>query len=168
VLGSFPGGDNRQSPSRCVPSAAGSDYPSAAIFLLPASSVVLVPVGRVGRFSPRWSCHGTLFSFKVKGGWTMKAGIIFTGTGPILILTTYESFDHPKIVEKLKTKGINKYIASELPLEKVKAKYGNQYNVVMGDLKQTDDLRVLDYNGYNVFYNFKFSDMAKPVYCEQA
>jgi hypothetical protein len=96
----------------------------------------------------------------------MKAGIIFTGTGPILILTTFDSFEDSKIVEKLATKGINKYIASELPLDKVRAKYGNHYNVVMGDLKQTDDLRILDYNGYNVFYNFKFSEMGKPVYHE--
>lgn len=96
----------------------------------------------------------------------MKAGIIFTGTGPILILTTFDSFEDAKLIEKLATKGISKYIASELPLDKVKAKYGNHYNVVMGDLKQTDDLRILDYNGYNVFYNFKFSEMGKPVYHE--
>ena len=96
----------------------------------------------------------------------MKAGIIFTGTGPILILTTYGAFDDPKLVEKLDTKGIKKFIASEIPLEKVKAKYGNQYSVVMGDLNQTDDLRVLDYNGYNVFYNFSFSEMGKPIYHE--
>jgi hypothetical protein len=96
----------------------------------------------------------------------MKAGIIFTGTGPILILTTYESFDDSKFVEKLVVKGIKKFIASELPLEKVKKKYGNHFSVVMGDLNQTDDLRVLDYNGYNVFYNFSFSDMSKPVYHE--
>ena len=48
----------------------------------------------------------------------MKAGIIFTGTGPILILTTFDSFENSKLVEKLATKGINKYIASELPLAK--------------------------------------------------
>jgi hypothetical protein len=98
----------------------------------------------------------------------MKSGIIFTGTGPILILTTYESFDDPKLVEKLKVKGIQKFIASEISLEKVKAKYGNQYNVVMGDLHQTDDLRVLDYNGHNVFYNFEFSEMGELIYHEAA
>ena len=96
----------------------------------------------------------------------MKTGIIFTGTGPILILTSYESFEDPKLVEKLEVKGIEKFIASEIPLEKVKAKYGNQFNVVMGDLNQTDDLRVLDYNGHNVFYNFEFSEMGEPVYHE--
>lgn len=96
----------------------------------------------------------------------MRAGIIFTGTGPILILTTYESFDNPKLVEKLGIKGIKKFIASEVPLEKVKAKYGTHYEVIMGDLNQTDDLRVLDYNGYNVFHNFSFSEMGKPIYHE--
>jgi hypothetical protein len=96
----------------------------------------------------------------------MKAGIIFTGTGPILILTSYESFEDSKFVAKLDVKGIKKFIASELPVEKVKEKYGNHFAVVMGDLNQTDDLRVLDYNGYNVFYNFSFSDMGKPVYYE--
>ena len=72
----------------------------------------------------------------------MKAGIIFTGTGPILILTSYESFEDPKLVAKLEVKGIKKFIASDLPLERVQEKYGNQYKVVMGDLYQTDDLRV--------------------------
>ncbi len=61
----------------------------------------------------------------------MKAGIIFTGTGPILILTTYESFKDPKLISKLEAKGIKKYIAAELPLDRVKRKYGNHYNVVM-------------------------------------
>ena len=46
----------------------------------------------------------------------MKAGIIFTGTGPILILTSYESLEEPKLTAKLAAKGIKKYIASELPL----------------------------------------------------
>ncbi|MBT8407896.1 MAG: hypothetical protein KJP05_10595 [Deltaproteobacteria bacterium] len=61
----------------------------------------------------------------------MKAGLIFTGTGPILILTTYESFEDPKLVAKFDAKGIKKFIACDLPLEKVKARYGNQYSVVL-------------------------------------
>jgi hypothetical protein len=96
----------------------------------------------------------------------MKAGIIFTGTGPILILTSYESFEDPKLVAKLGVKGISKFIASELPLETVKKKYGNHFAVIMEDLTQTDDLRVLDYNGHNVFYNFPFSDLGPPIYHE--
>ncbi len=96
----------------------------------------------------------------------MKAGIIFTGTGPILILTSYESFEDPKFVEKLAAKGIKKFVARELPVDSVKQKYGLHFNVILGDLKQTDDLRVLDYNGHNVFYNFSFKDMGEPFYYE--
>ncbi|MGD9123755.1 MAG: hypothetical protein PVG60_01620 [Desulfarculaceae bacterium] len=93
----------------------------------------------------------------------MKAGIIFTGTGPILVLTSYNSFDDPKFVEKLARKGIMKFIAQELDLELVRKRYGNQYEVILNDVKQEDDLRVLDYNGHNVFYNFSFNDMGPPL-----
>ena len=96
----------------------------------------------------------------------MKAGVVFTGTGPILILTTYGSFTDPKLVEKLKTKGIKKFIAFEVAENKVKEKYGNHFNVILGDLKQSDDLRVLDYDGHHVFYNFTFNDMGEPFYHE--
>ena len=96
----------------------------------------------------------------------MKAGIIFTGSGPILILTSYDSFTTPNLIEKLYTKGIKKFVVRELPLDLVKKKYGQHYNIILGDLNQTDDLRVLDYNGHNVFYNFSFKEMGKPIYYE--
>ena len=96
----------------------------------------------------------------------MKAGIFFTGTGPILLLTSYETFDDPNLVEKLKTKGIRKYIAYEVPEEMVKNKYGQQYKTILGDLKQSDDLRVLDYDGHHVFYNFSIKDVGDPVFHE--
>ena len=96
----------------------------------------------------------------------MKAGIFFTGTGPILILTTYESLKDSKLAEKLASKGIKKYIAYELSDESVKNRYGQHYNVVLSDLKQTDDLRVLDYDGHHVFYNFSLNELGQPIYHE--
>jgi hypothetical protein len=96
----------------------------------------------------------------------MKAGILFTGTGPILILTTYESLTDSKLVEKLTQKGIKKFIAYEVSEDLVEQKYGKHYRVILGDLKQTDDLRVLDYDGHHVFYNFSLNEIGKPVYHE--
>ncbi|RJX33873.1 MAG: hypothetical protein C4525_08375 [Desulfarculus sp.] len=93
----------------------------------------------------------------------MKAGIIFTGTGPILVLTSYSSFNEPKFIEKLARKGIMKFIAYELSLELVRKKYGGQYDSIVNDVKQEDDLRVLDYNGHNVFYNFSFKEMGPAI-----
>ena len=96
----------------------------------------------------------------------MKAGIFFTGTGPILILTSYESLDDPNLVEKLALKGIKKYIAFEIQKDLVEEKYGKHFNVILGDLKQADDLRVLDYDGHHVFYNFSIDEMGEPIYHE--
>ena len=96
----------------------------------------------------------------------MKAGIFFTGTGPILILTTYASLNDPKLIGKLTQKGIKKFIAYEVSEDLVKQRYGRHFNVILGDLKQTDDLRVLDYDGHHVFYNFSLSEMGEPIYHE--
>ncbi len=94
----------------------------------------------------------------------MKAGIVFTGSSPILILTTYDSFTSDNFVEKLETKGIKKFIAYEVPVEKTKDKYGLHFPIIMNDLKQSDDLRVLDYDGHHIMNNFSFEEMGQPVY----
>lgn len=97
----------------------------------------------------------------------MNAGIFFTGTGPILLLTTYESLTDPKLIEKLKSKGIKKFIAYEVAENKVRQRYGQQFNVVMNDLKQSDDLRVLDYDGHHVFYNFSLGELGDPIFYDE-
>ena len=92
----------------------------------------------------------------------MKAGVIFMGSGPILVLTTYESLSDPKFIEKLKQKGIKKFIAQEVSIDLCKEKYGTHFEAVMNDVKETNDLRVLDYNGHHIFLNIPFSQMGEP------
>ena len=96
----------------------------------------------------------------------MKAGIFFTGTGPVLLLTSYGSLTDPNLVEKLAAKGIKKYIAYEVSVDKLQEKYGKHYNVILGDLHQQDDLRILDYDGHHVFNKFTFEEMGEPVFHE--
>lgn len=93
----------------------------------------------------------------------MKVGIIFTGTGPILVLTSYKSFEDPAFVEKLARKGIMKYMAYELEMDTVRERYGKQFDAIVSDVESSDDIRVLDYNGHNVFYNFSFKELGPPV-----
>ncbi len=95
----------------------------------------------------------------------MKAGVVFTGTGPILILTACESLDDPRVLKRLTTKGIKKFISYELPTDLVKKMYGTQFSIVMGDLNQTDELRVLDYDGIRIMNNFPFNRLQEPLYC---
>lgn len=97
----------------------------------------------------------------------MRAGVIFTGTGPILILTTYESFGNAKFVEKMNNKGIRKFFAYEVPLDRVREAYGQHYDVIIQDVSQEDDLRILDFDGHRVFYNFSFADMGDAYYHEE-
>ena len=66
----------------------------------------------------------------------MKAGVIFTGSGPILVLTTYESLRDPKFIEKLSQKGIKKFIAQEVSIELCKEKYGTHFRAVKNDVKE--------------------------------
>lgn len=96
----------------------------------------------------------------------MKAGIVFSGSSPLLILTSYSSFADEKFVEKLRTKGVMKFIAFEVPVELAKEKYGLHFDIIMADLKQTDDLRVLDYNGHNIMSVFSLQDLTGPMYYE--
>ncbi len=94
----------------------------------------------------------------------MKAAMVFTGSGPILILTSFDSLEHPTLTEKLGARGITKYIAYEVSLDKVKKVYGTRFSIILGDLSQTDDLRVMDIDGHHVFHTFSFEELAPPIY----
>jgi hypothetical protein len=96
----------------------------------------------------------------------MKAGIIFTGSGPILVLTSYDSFTNPKFVEKMKAKGVKKFMGYEVPLELCQKRYGEHYPVVLNDLRQTDDLRVLDYDGHHILLTFSFQEYGQQFISE--
>lgn len=96
----------------------------------------------------------------------MKAGIIFTGTGPILVLTSYDSLADPGFAQKMSSKGIMKFIAHELDTQLVSKRYGKQFEVIEGDLLPSEDIRVLDYNGHNVFFNFTYEEMGPPIFHE--
>ena len=96
----------------------------------------------------------------------MNAAMIFSGTGPILILTSHGGLEDPALLERLSGKGIKKFIACEVDEVKAKRAYGKHFDVIMGDLRQTDDLRVLDYDGHRIFLNFSLKELGEPVLFE--
>ena len=96
----------------------------------------------------------------------MKAYFLFTGTGPVVILTTYNSVEHAEVLKRLESKGIEKFIAYEVPVESVKSKYGTHFDVVCNDLHESDDLRVLDYSGERAFRKFSFQELGTPIFHE--
>jgi hypothetical protein len=93
----------------------------------------------------------------------MKAAMVFAGSGPIVILTSYPSLSDPGLLRTLKAHGVSKFIAHELPLEIVAARYGGHFQVVLNDARDSDDLRVLDVNGDRAFRLFRFAELGPPI-----
>lgn len=93
----------------------------------------------------------------------MRVFFLFTGSGPLVILTSYSSVDDHQLLRKLAIKGIDKFIAYEIPLSIAKERYGKHFDMVCQDLSQTDDLRILDYNGQRALHRFHFYEMGKPI-----
>jgi hypothetical protein len=67
------------------------------------------------------------------------------------------------LLEKLEAKGIARFLAYELPLDLAKQRYGGHFRTVVNDLRETDDLRVLDYNGERAFGLFGLNELGNPV-----
>ncbi|HBL32153.1 MAG TPA: hypothetical protein DD490_35470 [Acidobacteria bacterium] len=94
----------------------------------------------------------------------MRAYLIFTGSGPILILSTYPSLSDERLISKLRYKGIDKFIAYEVQLDAVKQRYESTYETIAQDLAgSTDDLRVLDFNGHQIMANFSLQALGEPI-----
>ncbi len=96
----------------------------------------------------------------------MKALMLITGSGPMVVLSSHQSPDDDVFLGKLKAKGIDKFMAYELPLDEVQAKYGGHFQTVVNDLHETDDLRVLDVNGQRVFGLFQLNGLGEPFIYE--
>ncbi len=93
----------------------------------------------------------------------MKAILLISGSGSLVILTSYDSATEPALVERLAAKGISKFLAYEIPLDLAKERYGGHFQTVTQNLHETDDLRMLDYNGHRAFELFKFNELGPQM-----
>lgn len=97
----------------------------------------------------------------------MQALMLFGGSGPVVILTSHESATDPALVEKLRGKGLDKFIAYQIPLELARERYAGHFEVVLRDLRESDDLRVLDFNGERAFHLFHLNELGPPIMHEE-
>jgi hypothetical protein len=91
------------------------------------------------------------------------AYLVFTGSGPILVLSTYPRITDERLIDKLRYKGIDKFIAHEVDLEAVKQRYTHSYDSISKDLESEEDLRVLDFNGHQIMANFSLRELGEPI-----
>jgi hypothetical protein len=93
----------------------------------------------------------------------MKSLLLMTASGPLVVLSCLDALDDDVLIGKLRAKGVEKFMAYDLPLDQVKAKYGGHFQAVVNDLHETDDLRVLDFNGHRIFDLFRLDALGQPV-----
>ncbi len=96
----------------------------------------------------------------------MKAFFLFTAGGPLVVLTSYDSINHPELLGKFRARGFTKFVAHEVSLESARLRYGKHFDVVCNDLHENDDLRILDYSGERAFKNWNLQELGAPIYCE--
>jgi hypothetical protein len=98
----------------------------------------------------------------------MKAFMLFTGGSPLVVLTSHAEVTSPSLLDKFHAKGIDKFIAYELPVGLARERYGGHFEVVLKDLRESDDLRILDYNGERAFRLFRLTELGQPILHEPA
>jgi hypothetical protein len=96
----------------------------------------------------------------------MNVFILFAGSGPVVILTSHAAIEDQALLEKLAAKGIDKFLAYSVPTSLAKARYGMHFDIVARGLSESDDLRVLDFDGARAFRLFRFDEMSGPFVYE--
>lgn len=93
----------------------------------------------------------------------LRSYLIFTGTGPILVLSTYPELEDERLLRKLRYKGIDKFIAYEVKLDVIEERYPDSFAAAKEDLEAEEDLRVLDFNGHQIMANFSLDALGDPI-----
>ncbi len=89
--------------------------------------------------------------------------LVFGGSGPLLILSSYPEASDPHLKAALRAKGIAKFIAYEIESDTVRSRYGDAFDRAVTELGSVEDIRVLDFNGHQIMANFDLSQLGEPV-----
>lgn len=79
----------------------------------------------------------------------------------MVVLSSGEAIENQQVLEKLAAKGIDKFIAYEIPLALIKERYSHHFDMAVHELQKAKPLRVLDYNGERVMRLFKFDELGE-------
>jgi len=96
----------------------------------------------------------------------IRAYIVFAGSGPLLLLSTYPKLTDERLVSKLRYKGIDKFIAYEVNLDAIRGRYADSFDNISRDLdspQSVEDMRVLDFNGHQIMANFSLDELGDPI-----
>jgi len=96
----------------------------------------------------------------------MKGILVLSGSGPLLILSSYPTIDDPLLIAKLRAKGLAKFLAWEVPVDHLRELYGYTFRDIVEELETRDDIRVLDFDGHRIFLNLSLRDLGQHILFE--
>jgi hypothetical protein len=94
---------------------------------------------------------------------SIHALLIVSGSGPMLLLTSYPGPDDARLVEQLRLRGVSRFLAYEIPVEIVRERYPESFERVALDLAAVEEARVLDYNGHQIMAKFARAELGQPL-----
>ncbi len=92
-----------------------------------------------------------------------RAYLVFTGSGPMLLLSSYPKLTDERVVQKLRYRGIEKFMAYQVDLEAVETRYPDAYGEIIESLEENEDIRVVDFNGHQIMANFSLDALGDPI-----
>jgi len=93
----------------------------------------------------------------------MTAFLVFTGGEPLIVATAEEAEADGRLVDSLSRKGIDKFIAHEIDVDRLREAYGVPFEVIEADIISGRDLRVLDSKGSHAFAKVQFADLGRCI-----
>jgi hypothetical protein len=96
----------------------------------------------------------------------MRSYLVLTEDGPLLVLTSLDSITEETLLDSLHNKGVDKFIAYEVPVGRVHEFYGVPFEVIAEDLERGQDLRVVDFDGPHIFSCLSFADLGHEIQYE--
>ena len=96
----------------------------------------------------------------------MRSYLVLTENGPLLVMTSNSCITGEALLEALLHKGIAKFIAYEVPVDRLHEYYGLPFEVIAADIEGGKDLRVLDFDGPHIFDRVPFSELGRAIHCE--
>jgi hypothetical protein len=97
----------------------------------------------------------------------MKTAILVTDSGPLLVSTTCGSLAEPGFTQTLHGKGIDKFIACEVSIDRCRRLYPRHFHEEPDGGHGKPQVDVLDTDGRRIFLNFPFAESGAPLLVER-
>lgn len=96
----------------------------------------------------------------------MKGILVLSASGPVLLLSSYPTIDDPDLIARVRAKGMEKFLAWEVPVERCHELYGYTYRDDAADLETHEGIHVLDNDGHRIFLNFSLRELCAGIVYE--